>query len=157
MRAEKGQKWKKPLKISKTVFYKQILDFQCPSKILCHTSNLLNFVKITGPYSTCFIPSPFFIPPFIIHRLCSSKPFFIPYPSTHPLFTNTPSSSHPVYIFIPLLQSPPVFIPTLHHQSPCSYKPSLTAPLPHPFITPSSSHPFFRYCYITVDPETPAP
>ncbi len=35
MRAEKGQKWKKPLKISK-----QILDFQCPSKIECHTLNL---------------------------------------------------------------------------------------------------------------------
>ncbi len=34
----------------KTVFYKQILDFHCPSKILCHTSNLWNFVKIIGPY-----------------------------------------------------------------------------------------------------------
>ncbi len=31
----------------KTVFYKQILDFHCPSKILCHTSKLW---KITGPY-----------------------------------------------------------------------------------------------------------
>ncbi len=40
------------LKFRKTVFYKQILDFQCPSKILCHTSNLWNFVKITGPYCT---------------------------------------------------------------------------------------------------------
>ncbi len=37
-------------KFRKTVFYKQILYFHCPSKILCHTSNLWNFVKITGPY-----------------------------------------------------------------------------------------------------------
>jgi hypothetical protein len=38
---EKGKKWKKPLKISKnSFFYKQFLDFQCPSKILCDTSNL---------------------------------------------------------------------------------------------------------------------
>ncbi len=36
-------------KFRKTVFYKQILDFQCPSNILCHTSNFWNFVKITGP------------------------------------------------------------------------------------------------------------
>ncbi len=36
-------------KFRKTVFYKQILDFHCPSKILCYTSNLWNFVKITGP------------------------------------------------------------------------------------------------------------
>jgi hypothetical protein len=36
------------------LFYKQILDFQCPSKILNHTSKLLNFVKITGPYSGSF-------------------------------------------------------------------------------------------------------
>jgi hypothetical protein len=35
LRAEKGQKWKKRSKFRKTVFYKQILDFQCPSKILC--------------------------------------------------------------------------------------------------------------------------
>jgi hypothetical protein len=34
----------------KRFFYKQILDFYCPSKILCHTSKLRNFVKITGPY-----------------------------------------------------------------------------------------------------------
>jgi hypothetical protein len=33
----------------KRFFYKQILDVQFPSKILCHTSNLWNFVKITGP------------------------------------------------------------------------------------------------------------
>jgi hypothetical protein len=33
----------------KNGFYKQILDFHCPSKILCHTSILWNFVKITGP------------------------------------------------------------------------------------------------------------
>ncbi len=50
----KGQKWKKPLKISKNGFYKQILDLQCPSKILCHTSNLWNFVKITGPYCALY-------------------------------------------------------------------------------------------------------
>ncbi len=48
----KGQKWKKPLKFRKMVFYKQILDFHCPSKILCHTSKLWSFVKITGPYCT---------------------------------------------------------------------------------------------------------
>ncbi len=39
----------------KRFFYKQILDFHCPSKILCHTSNLWNFVKITGPYYTCTV------------------------------------------------------------------------------------------------------
>jgi hypothetical protein len=32
----------------KQFFYKQILDFHSP------TSNLLNFVKITGPYCTFF-------------------------------------------------------------------------------------------------------
>jgi hypothetical protein len=41
-------------KFRKTVFYKQILDFHCPSKILCYTSNLWNFVKITGPYCSPF-------------------------------------------------------------------------------------------------------
>ncbi len=47
----KNQKWKKPLKISKNgFFYKQIKDFHCPSKILCYTSNLWNFVKISGTY-----------------------------------------------------------------------------------------------------------
>ncbi len=46
---QKGQKWKKPLKISKNGFYNQILDFYSPSKILCDTSKLWNFVKITGP------------------------------------------------------------------------------------------------------------
>ncbi len=35
----------------KQFFYKQILDFNCPSKILCLTSKLRNFVKITGPYN----------------------------------------------------------------------------------------------------------
>jgi hypothetical protein len=30
--------------------YKKILYFHCPSKFLCHTSKLWNFVKITGPY-----------------------------------------------------------------------------------------------------------
>ncbi len=30
-------------KFRKTVFYKQILDFHCPSKILCNTSNVWNF------------------------------------------------------------------------------------------------------------------
>jgi hypothetical protein len=34
------------------VYRASILDFQCPSKILCHTSNLWNFVKITGPLYT---------------------------------------------------------------------------------------------------------
>ncbi len=48
----KGKKWK-PVKIVKNCFfYKQILNFLCPSKILCHTSKLWNFVKITGPYYT---------------------------------------------------------------------------------------------------------
>ena len=63
-------------KFWKTVFYKQILDFQCPSEILCHTSNLWNFVKITGPYSPikylsgfrlsdCMLPSWIWPPTFI--------------------------------------------------------------------------------------------
>ncbi len=34
----------------KRFFYKQTFDFHCPSKILCLTSKLRNFVKITGPY-----------------------------------------------------------------------------------------------------------
>ncbi len=34
----------------KRFFYKQIIDFHCPSKILSHTSKLYNFFKITGPY-----------------------------------------------------------------------------------------------------------
>jgi hypothetical protein len=51
--AEKGQKWKKPLKISKNGFYKQILDFHCLP--LCHTSDFGNFVKTTGPYYTAFL------------------------------------------------------------------------------------------------------
>ncbi len=36
----------------KCLFYKQVLDSHRPSKILCNTSNLWNFVKITGPYCT---------------------------------------------------------------------------------------------------------
>jgi hypothetical protein len=32
-----GQKWKKPLNILKKGFYKQILDYHWPLKILCHT------------------------------------------------------------------------------------------------------------------------
>ena len=47
-------------KFRKTVFYKQILDFHCPSKILCHTSKLWNFVKITGPYCARGTCSPHF-------------------------------------------------------------------------------------------------
>ena len=35
-------------KFWKTVFHKQIIDLHCPSNILCYTSNLWNFVKITG-------------------------------------------------------------------------------------------------------------
>ena len=50
----KGQKWKKQLKISKNGFYKHILDFHCPSNILCHASKLWNFVKITGPYQCSY-------------------------------------------------------------------------------------------------------
>ncbi len=45
------ESWKRS-KMEETIFYKQILDFHCPAKILCHTSNLWNFVKITGPYCT---------------------------------------------------------------------------------------------------------
>jgi hypothetical protein len=45
LRAEKGQKWKKPLNISKNGFYKQSLDFQCPSKILCHTLEFMKFCQ----------------------------------------------------------------------------------------------------------------
>ncbi len=44
----KGQKRKKPLNISKNGFNKQILNFRCASKVLCLTSKLWNFVKITG-------------------------------------------------------------------------------------------------------------
>jgi len=33
----------------KQFFYKQVLDFHRLFKILCNTSKLLKFVKITGP------------------------------------------------------------------------------------------------------------
>jgi hypothetical protein len=36
--------------------YKQALDFHKPLKILCHTLELCNFVKITGPHWTVYIP-----------------------------------------------------------------------------------------------------
>ncbi len=45
----KGQNGRNHSIFQKTVFYKQILDFHCPSKILCQTSKLWNFVKITAP------------------------------------------------------------------------------------------------------------
>jgi hypothetical protein len=32
------ERWKQPLNIPKTIFYKQVLDFHRPSKILCCTS-----------------------------------------------------------------------------------------------------------------------
>jgi len=34
----------------KQLFYKHVWDFHNPVKILCRTSKLCNFVKITGPY-----------------------------------------------------------------------------------------------------------
>ncbi len=34
----------------------RMVSFYCPSKILCHTSNLWNFVNITGPYSALCTP-----------------------------------------------------------------------------------------------------
>jgi hypothetical protein len=37
---EKVKNGRNRSKFRKTVFYKQILDFHCPSKILCHTSKL---------------------------------------------------------------------------------------------------------------------
>jgi hypothetical protein len=40
LRTEKVKNGRNHSKFRKTVFYKQILDFHCPSKILCHTSNL---------------------------------------------------------------------------------------------------------------------
>ncbi len=36
----------------KRFFINRSSDFHCPSKILCYTSNLWNFVKITGTYCT---------------------------------------------------------------------------------------------------------
>ncbi len=48
-KTEKVKNGRNRSKFRKTVFYKQILDFHCPSKILCHTPKLWNFVKITGP------------------------------------------------------------------------------------------------------------
>jgi hypothetical protein len=38
----KCPKWKQPLNISETVFYKQVLEFHCPSKFLCQTSGRQN-------------------------------------------------------------------------------------------------------------------
>ncbi len=55
LRAEKVKNGRNRSKFQKTVFYKQILDFQCPSNILCHTSNLWNFIKITGSYPACYL------------------------------------------------------------------------------------------------------
>ncbi len=44
------QKCKEPLNISKNnFFYKHVLDFHRPFKILFNTSKLWNFVNITGP------------------------------------------------------------------------------------------------------------
>ncbi len=51
-KTEKVENKRNRSKFRKTVFYKQISDFYCPSKIICHTSKLWNFVKITGPYCT---------------------------------------------------------------------------------------------------------
>ncbi len=56
-------------KFWKTVFYKQILDFHCPSKILCHTSNLWNFVKITGRYPPTLLKLEQFITVFNLYNL----------------------------------------------------------------------------------------
>ena len=42
LRTKKVKNGRNHSKLRKTVFYKQILDFHCPSKILCHTSNLWN-------------------------------------------------------------------------------------------------------------------
>jgi hypothetical protein len=50
LRTEKVKNGRNRSKFRRTVFDKQILDFNCPLKILCHTSKLRNFVKITGPY-----------------------------------------------------------------------------------------------------------
>ena len=38
----KSPKWKQPLNISENVFYKQVLEFHCPSKFLCQTSGRQN-------------------------------------------------------------------------------------------------------------------
>ncbi len=43
----------------KRFFIKEALDFHSPFKILCHTSKLWNFVKITGLYCT-------------VHKWCGS-------------------------------------------------------------------------------------
>jgi hypothetical protein len=40
LRTEKVKNGRNRSKFRKKVFYKQILDFHCPSKILCHTSKL---------------------------------------------------------------------------------------------------------------------
>jgi hypothetical protein len=43
-----GQKWKKPLKMCESGFLKPAFDFWYSYKILCQTSKLRNFVKMTG-------------------------------------------------------------------------------------------------------------
>ena len=50
MRTEKVKNGRNSSKFRKPVIHKQILDFHCHSKILCQTSKLWNFVKITGLY-----------------------------------------------------------------------------------------------------------
>jgi hypothetical protein len=50
LRTQKVKIGRNRSKFRKTVFHKQIIDIHCPSKILCHTSKLLNFLKITRPY-----------------------------------------------------------------------------------------------------------
>jgi hypothetical protein len=50
----KSPKWKQPLNISKTVFYKQDLEFHCPSKFLCQTSGRQNhwsLVRSKAPFA----------------------------------------------------------------------------------------------------------
>jgi hypothetical protein len=64
----KGQNGRNRSLFRKTVFYKQILDFYCPFKILCDTSKLLDFVKITGPHcrlNVCFVATLKIADPFL--------------------------------------------------------------------------------------------
>ncbi len=47
----KSPKWKQPLNILENVFYKQVLEFNCPFKFLCQTSGRQNHWSLVHMYA----------------------------------------------------------------------------------------------------------
>jgi hypothetical protein len=67
----------------KRFFYKQVLDFTRPCKILCHTSNDEIFVKISGPHSA---PHPMWKGILDMQLVNTSVAFTVPYRRRSPNF-----------------------------------------------------------------------